>query len=98
MFWGCPPTNAMRKHSIRRTNGKYFDHQMGEVEQGMPCYFLRRFMPSRWTRPTMEPIYYREELGTSKQDLQSLNAYRGHNVQNYTDGSGGGEYLRPATS
>ena len=41
MFWICPPTNATRKASIRRTNGKYFDHDTGAIDTGTPCYFLR---------------------------------------------------------
>ena len=41
MFWNCPVINGKRKHSIRRTNGKYFDHNTGEIGQGTPCYFLR---------------------------------------------------------
>ena len=62
MFWGCPPTNAMRKHSIRRTNGKYFDHLTGEMRKGLPCYFLRGLMPAGWTKPKEDPRYHREEL------------------------------------
>ena len=89
MFGGRPPTNAMRKSSIRRTIGKDFDHKAGAMETGTPCYFLRGLMPSAWTKPTVEPVYYREELGSSKQDLQSLRAYRAHKIQVNTDGSGG---------
>ena len=72
MFWGCPVMNGKRKHSIRRTNGKYFDHETGAIGQGTPCYFLRGLMPSEWTRPTTAPEYYREELGTSSDDQHSL--------------------------
>ena len=33
---GDAPDDAMRKHSIRRTNGKYFDHQMGQTTAFAP--------------------------------------------------------------
>ena len=46
MFWNCPVLNAKKKHSIRRTNGKYFDHETGVIGQGTACYFLRGLMPS----------------------------------------------------
>ena len=81
MFWGCPPTNAMKKHSIRRTNGKYFDHQTGEIGVGTPCYFYRGLMPAEWTRPHTPPEYFREELGSSQQDNTGLRGYLGHKVQ-----------------
>ena len=41
MFWGCPIINATGKASIRRTNGKYFDHDTGDIGVGTPCYFLK---------------------------------------------------------
>ena len=54
--------NAKRKASIRRTNGKYFDHQTGEIGVGTQCYFMRGLMPTAWTTPDTPPEYFREEM------------------------------------
>ena len=89
MCWKCPVINAKRKASIRRTNGKYFDHQTGEIGVGTRCYFMRGLMPAAWTTPGTPPEYFREELGSSNEDKNSLAGYRGHKIQIYTDGSGG---------
>ena len=95
MFWNCPVIHGKRKYSIRRTNGKYFDHETGEIGQGTPCYFLRGLMPAGWTRPATAPENFREELGSSKEDRHSLRGYIGSKIQIYTDGSGGANTSDP---
>ena len=63
MFWNCPVTNGKKKPSIRRTNGKYFDPDMGAIDIGTPCYFLRGLMPRAWTLPKDGLEYFRDDLG-----------------------------------
>ena len=89
MCWKCPVMNSRRKASIRRTNGKYFDHQTGEIGVGTPCYFMRGLMTEAWTTPSTAPEYFREQLGSSESDATCLHKYEGAKTHIYTDGSGG---------
>ena len=50
---------------------------------------MRGLMPSAWTTPDTAPAYFREQLGTSKEDAACLSMYDGDKVHIYTDGSGG---------
>ena len=80
-YWGCGRLEDSTNHHIVDTQNLVREATTG-VEKGDRCFWLRGLVPSKWTRPTREPIEWEEPIGTGTQ-------LTGKHVTIYTDGSGG---------